>query len=92
MNITQVFPMAHLFNWWSIGLWALAFVLMILLFTSAWRYVVKFSLVFAIIGWLCAAYAGLTGNWFIGWFAWTIFLSVALFMRGIMEHLERLHD
>jgi hypothetical protein len=82
-----------IFTWhWSIIGWAIAFVLIILLLTKLWHYVWELALAFALIGWLCAAYAGLTGNWFIGWFAWTIFLSVTLFIRFTVEYMMRLPD
>jgi hypothetical protein len=92
MNTTQIYtsiPVTnHLFNWWSIALWAIAFVLMIMLFTSAWKYIWHISILMAIGGWLCVFYAGFTGDSFIGWFAWTIFLSMALFVRVFINHFN----
>jgi hypothetical protein len=37
-------------------------------------------------------YAGFTGNWFIGWFGWTPFLSATLFMRFTMEYMMNLPE
>jgi len=28
------------------------------------------------------------GNWYIGWFAWVITLSVAIFLRGILLYID----
>ena len=82
----------HLFNWWSVSLWAIVFVLIIMFFTGAWKYVWHVSILMAIGGWMCLIYAGFTGDSFMGWFAWAIFLSMALFIRAFLEHLNRIAD
>ena len=73
-------------------LWIVALILSVLMFTKMFKYVWQITLVFAAIGWMCAAYAGLTGRWFIGWFAWTPFLSSAIFISVIFQNLYRTPD
>ena len=66
--------------------WGIAIILMILLLTCLWKYTWKIAFVINAIGWLCFMYAGLTGEWFIGWFGWTPFLSCFLFMRFLTAY------
>lgn len=80
-----------IFTWhWSMIGYGIAFILIALLFTRFWKYSWEIALIIDGIGWLCAFYAGLTGNWFIGWFAWVIPLSATLFLRGLIQHIENL--
>ena len=82
----------HLFNWWSIICWLVAFVLIIMLCTPLWKYVWRASLLFAFIGFLCYSYAGITANWYVGWFGWTPFLGAFLFIRVMLHRLDNLLD
>lgn len=87
----MITPQLFTLHWTWIG-WVIAFILMIFLFTNAWHYVLRLSLTFLGIGWLCTLYAIYTGDWFSGWFAWTIFLSTAIFIRLIVEYIINLPE
>jgi hypothetical protein len=90
---TYVAISAPIINWhWSMILWMVALILGITLFTKLAKYTWQISVLFAFIGWLCAAYAGLTGRWFIGWFGWTPLLSGAIFINLIFQKLYRIPD
>jgi len=84
-NMSQLFTY-HV----SIIGWGIAFVLIISLLTRLWKYTWKIALIINALGWLCAFYAGFTGNWFIGWFAWVIPLSGTLFMRFLIQYAMNL--
>lgn len=77
-------PQLFTLHWTWIG-WIIALIFTALLFTRLWRYIWKLAFFYNAIGWLCTAYAGLTGDWFTGWFAWVIYLSTALFIRFMLN-------
>lgn len=77
---------------WTIIGWIITLVFSILLLTPLWKYIWEVALIFNCIGWLCAFYAGFTANWFIGWFAWIIPLSIILFARFTLEYMTNLPE
>ncbi len=80
-----------IFTWhWSMIGWGIALVVMIIFLTRYWKYIWRLAFIINGIGWLCTMYAGLTGEWFIGWFVWVIPLSVIMFMRFVMEYAMNL--
>jgi hypothetical protein len=88
---TTITPSLFLLHWTWVG-WVVAFLFIVLLCTSLWRRIFRGIFIVNAIGWLCVAFAGLTGIWFIGWFAWVIPLSAMLFMRFIMEYRPEIKD
>jgi len=77
-----------LWNMYATASSAIAFSLMIMLCTKYYSHIWRISIIYAGIGWLCSFYAGVMGNWYIGWFAWVITLSVAIFLRGILLYID----
>ena len=89
ISTTEV--IAKIFTWhWSMIGWGVALILVVLLLTRFWKYTWELALLFTGLGWLCTMYAGLTGNWYIGWFAWVVPLSATLVIRGLILRVENL--